>query len=160
MIIVGPPPLLCVRLTGGARVSAPLPCLGIVGPASWAEPRAGPRACRAEPRAGPISQAGPAQLGLGNGFCFIYFTDLMLDSKIHISWLVAPNDMVQVVLCSMWGLVYYKNIICAMFCDELNSYYLSLLFLKKKEKMISLCVKLQIAWNFYSELLISWIAYG
>jgi hypothetical protein len=68
-----------------------------------------------------LLRVGPVRLG-NVFFVFIYFTDLMLDSNIYISWLVAPNDMVQNVLCSMWGLVYYKNIKCAMFCDELNNY--------------------------------------
>jgi hypothetical protein len=69
------PPLSGVYDVRGPHVSArDLPSGGLLGRHGFL----------AEPD--PALGRGPvAQLGLGNCFVFIYFTELMLDSKIHIS---------------------------------------------------------------------------
>jgi hypothetical protein len=62
-------------MTSGPRLSAPSGWFSVEQAEPWAE-----AGC------GPSVSSGPAQLGLGIGFfVFIYFTDLMLDSKIHNS---------------------------------------------------------------------------
>jgi hypothetical protein len=69
------PPLSGVYDVRGPHVSAQdLPSGGLLGRRGFL---AGPD---------PALGRGPvAQLGLGNCFVFIYFTELRLDSKIHIS---------------------------------------------------------------------------
>jgi hypothetical protein len=77
-------------MAAGARLSACFPPV-LLGRAKPATGRAG---CWAE-----LAKSGrPSSLvRFRKLFYFYYFTELMLDSKIHISYLVAPNDMVQIV---------------------------------------------------------------
>jgi hypothetical protein len=62
----------------------------------------------------------------------------MLSSKIHILSFRDPIDVVQIFLCSMYCLVFIKNMKHAMFCYEKWSYKLSLLFMYEKKEIISL----------------------
>jgi hypothetical protein len=82
----------------------------------------------------------------------------MLGSKIHIWSFRSPNDVIQMLLCSIECLVFNKNIKLGMVYEKINGYYLCLLFMHEKGKIISLRIQLQIMWNFYEVFLMPWVA--
>jgi hypothetical protein len=69
---------------------------------------------------------------------------LMPCSKIDIKSSVDPNEMVQILLGFFKTLFFNKNIKLGMFYRKINGYYLCLLFMYEKKKIISLCRPLQI----------------
>jgi hypothetical protein len=63
----------------------------------------------------------------------------MLICKMHISSSRDPNELVRILLGFLRTLVFIENRKHAMFCYEKWGYYLYLLFMHEKRKIISLC---------------------
>ena len=84
-------PPLSVSLTSGARLSAA---------ARRREPAVGRAGARVVGHRVFLGQPTSSWLGFPICFVLFFFTDLGTDSKMYISWLVDPNDVVPILLSS------------------------------------------------------------
>jgi hypothetical protein len=77
-------------------------------------------------------QRDPHVSDLGLGLRLIQIQILMHVCKNHIWRFRALIWVVQILWCSLFSLVFNKNMKYAMFFRKINSFYLSLLFMEKR----------------------------